>query len=226
MLRGTAKAASAALTHLSRRGEFDRVRNGLWVRAGAPPDPYRLGARITTPYAFAYGSALELHGLASVAVRSQVLITTERRFASFEYAGTHYRRAQPWWADGLTRLSVGAEFVWATTLERTIVECIRVPANAGGLDEVSRSITSSPRLDATALIRWVDRYGEANLAARVGYLLDAAGGSAADAAALDDLQERTPASKTYLDPGRRGGTLNARWNVIVPQRLARLSATT
>lgn len=219
MLGGTTATASAALTHLSRRGDFERVRNGLWVRAGAPPDPYRVGARITDPYAFAYGSALELHGLASVAARSQILVTTERRFASFEYAGTHYRRAQPWWADGLTRLSVGPEFVWVTALERTIVECIRVPANAGGLDEVFRSILSLPSFDARALVGWVDRYGEANLAARVGYVLDVAGGSTARSA-LDELERRTPSSKIYLDPGRRGGTLHPRWNVIAPRRLA------
>lgn len=220
------QSASAALTHLARRGDFERVRNGLWIRSGAPPDPYRLGARITKPYAFAYGSALELHGMSSVAIRSLVLVASERRFASFDHAGIRYRRADPWWPEGLTRLAVGPEFVSATTLERTVVECIRVPANAGGLDEVFRSIPSLPPLDATALVDWVDRYGEANLAARVGYLLDVAGASDASAKALEELEKRTPSSKIYLDPGQRGGTLNPRWNVIVPQRLARLAAAT
>src|SRR3970282_2300103 len=65
VLGGDRDRASQALTHLAASGYFERVRQRLWVRSGAPVVPYRLGARVATPYAFAYGSALALHGAAS-----------------------------------------------------------------------------------------------------------------------------------------------------------------
>lgn len=211
------EAASGALTHLARRGDFKRVRNGLWVRAGGSPDPIRVGARIVEPYAFAYASALELHGVSTAAVASQILVSSERRFATFEFAGVRYRHAQPWWREGLAKVSVGPEFVAATTLERTIVECIRIPTNAGGMAEVSRAMSSLPAFRPAAVLEWVDRYGEANLAARVGFLLEWAVGPRVDRGMLSELERRRPAATLYLDPARRGGTLHQRWNVIAPR---------
>ena len=112
--------ASAALTHLASRGDVTKVRNALWVRAGAPADPYRLGARVVSPYAFSYGTALSLHG-AATADRSEVLIISPHRFDSFEHHGIKYRRTRPWTEQGLKKVSLGPEFVWVTTLERTLV---------------------------------------------------------------------------------------------------------
>src|SRR6266496_4125958 len=142
-LYGNQRAASKALTYLAEKGYFERVRQRLWVRTGAAPNPYRLGARVTSPYAFAYGSALALHG-AATAERSEVLVASQRRFEPFEYDGVLYRRALPWPADALVKVSVGPEFVWATTPERTLVDCVRVPANAGGMAELLRGLSALP----------------------------------------------------------------------------------
>jgi len=68
------QATVLALNHLTSRGDLALVRQRLWVRSGAAPDPYRLGARIAQPYAFVYGSALALNGAGS-AERSEVLVS-------------------------------------------------------------------------------------------------------------------------------------------------------
>src|SRR6266508_2846878 len=180
LLHGDDRGASKALTYLADKGYFEKVRQRLWVRSGAAPNPYRLGARVISPYAFAYGSALALHG-AATAERSEVLIASPHRFEAFEYDRLLYRRALPWPEDALVKVSVGPEFVWTTTVERTLVDCVRVPANAGGLAELLRGVSALPRLDADELLRWVDHYGEANLAARLGFALESSDRAGLDA---------------------------------------------
>lgn len=191
------------------------MRQRLWVRSGGSVNPYRLGARIASPYAFVYGTALALHG-AGGAERSEVLVASPHRFGAFEYGGMLYRRALPWPDGALEKVSVGPEFVWVTTPERTLVDCVRVPANAGGVAELMRS-SGLADLSGSQLLRWVDAYGEANLAARLGFVLESAGVS--DDALLHALAERRPVSRAYLEPGVRGGSLVKRWNLIVPRYL-------
>jgi predicted transcriptional regulator of viral defense system len=216
VLGGDVKRASQALSHLAENGYFERVRQRLWVRSGAPADRYRLGARITSPYAFAYGTALALHG-AAPADRSELLVASPRRFASFEYDGALYRRALPWAEEGRSRVSVGPEFIWVTDPERTLVECVRIPANAGGPAELIRAASALGRLDPQAILRWVEHYDEANLAARMGFVLETLG--LGDEELLTELERRRPHARVYLEPGRRGGRLVPRWNTIVPKHL-------
>lgn len=217
-LNGDRRAASKALTYLAEKDYFERARQRLWVRSGAPANPYRLGARVTSPYAFAYGSALVLHGAAS-AERSEVLVASPHRFEAFEYDGMVYRRALPWPENALVKVSVGPEFVWTTTPERTLVDCVRRPANAGGMAELLRSVSALPPLDGEGLLRWVDHHDEANLAARLGFVLESSDLASGDAKLLDELERRGPRARVYLEPGTRGGNLVRRWNVIVSAHL-------
>jgi predicted transcriptional regulator of viral defense system len=217
-LYGNRHAASKALTYLAEKGYFEKVRQRLWVRSGAAPNPYRVGARVISPYAFAYGSALALHGAGS-AERSEVLVASPRRFEAFEYEGLLYRRALPWPEDALVKVSVGPEFVWTTTPERTLVDCVRVPTNAGGMAELLRGLSALPPLDGRQVLRWVDHFDEANLAARLGYVLESLDLAGRDATLLDELERRRPRARVYLEPGTRGGNVVRRWNVIVPAHL-------
>ena len=217
------QAAVLALNHLTGRGDLALVRQRLWVRRGAAPDPYRLGARIARPCAFVYGSALALNG-AGPAERSDVLVSSPHRFTTFEFADVRYRWARPWIAEGIVRVPVGVEFVDATSPERTLVDCMRVPANAGGVQELSRAIDMLPVLNSDEVVRWVDRYHEAAVAARLGYLLERSGLYGPGAPLLRALRKRRPAHRVYLAGRRPGGRLVARWNLIVPPYLAPGSA--
>jgi predicted transcriptional regulator of viral defense system len=209
---------SASLTRLAEQGVFVKVRQRLWVRAGGPVNPYRLGARVTAPYAFSYGTALGLHG-AAASERSEVLVSSLHRFESFEYEGIRYRHTQPWFEDGRVRVSVGEEFVWATSPERTLVECARVPSNAGGVAELLRSVSALLELDPDELLKWVDQYGDAAVASRVGYLLQATERPERELQVLAALEHRRPSFRAYFDPGKRRGKLVSRWNLLVPAEL-------
>ena len=218
VLYGDRGRASKALTYLAESHYFEKVRQRLWVRAGASPNPYRLGARVASPYAFAYGTALALHG-AEVSPRSEMLVSSPRRFERFEYDGALYRRALPWPEGALVKVSIGPEFVWTTTPERTLVDCVRVPANAGGIAELLRAVNALPPLDSEELLRWVDHYGEANLAARLGFVLESSDVAGHEATLLEELERRRPQGRVYLEPGTRGGRLLKRWKLIVPGHL-------
>ncbi len=209
------RAAVFALNGLRTRGDLESVRQRLWVRSGASPDPFRLAALITQPYAFVYGSALTLNG-AGPAERSEILVSSPHRFAAFEFAGVRYRWARPWIDEGLMRVSVGPEFVSTTNPERTAVDCVRVPSNAGGIQELARALDMLPTLDAPEVLSWVDRYEDATLAARLGYLLELTGLHGARTPLMRGLLKRRPGHRVYLVGGRRGGKLIARWNLIVP----------
>jgi len=213
------QATVLALNHLSGRGDIALVRQRLWVRGGAAPDPYRLAARIAQPYAFVYGSALALIG-AGPAERSEVLVSSPHRFSTFEFAGVRYRWARPWSDEGIVRVPVGAEFVRTASPERTLVDCARVPANTGGIEELARAVDMLPVLDAEAVVRWVDHYDEATLAARLGYLLELSGLHGPETPLIRALHERRPPHRIYLAERRPGGRLVSRWNLIVPPHLA------
>jgi len=114
---------------------------------------------------------------------------------------------------------VGAEFARTTIPERTLVDCVRVPANAGGIEELSRAIDMLPALDAEEVVLWVDRYREAALAARLGYLLELSGLHEPETPLIRSLLERRPSHRIYLAERRRGGRLVSRWNLIVPPHL-------
>lgn len=220
LLETSAERASAALSYLAGHGDLVKVRKTLWVRRGAPANPYRLGARITSPYSFSYGTALALHGAAPTE-RSEILVAGPRRFDSFDFEGVRYRHVRPWAAEGREKVSVGPEFVWTTNSEKTLVDCVRVPVNAGGFAELLRAAPALQRLDPRELLRWVDHYGEANLAARLGFLLESVDRGDQSPAIVTELESRRPPTRIYLDRRSKGGHLVTRWNLIVPQHLLR-----
>jgi len=218
LVGGDRRVASRALEYLVDRSDFRMVRKRLAVKAGAAADPHRLAARITQTYALGYGTAWGLHAGAA-SIHTELLVTSPHRFTSFEFEGTLYRWARPWRPDGLSRLSVGREFVWVTDVERTLVDCVRVPGNAGGASELLRSLPGYPRLQAEAVTRWVDTYNMASVASRLGFLLEQAGRPFDESHLLLELERRRSRSPVYLDPTRTGGHLVVRWNVIVPDIL-------
>ena len=218
-LAGASREASVlALNHLTGRGDLINVRRRLWVRAGASVDPYRVAARITAPYAFAYGSALALHG-AGLSERSELLVSSPHRFTSFGFDGVSYRWVRPWIDDGLVSVSVGPEFVRLTSPERTLVDCVRVPANVGGIEELSRAVDMLPMLHDEEVVRWVDYYAEAAIAPRLGYLLELSGLHGPGTPLVRALLRRRPTYRVYLAERRPGGRLVSRWNLIVPPYL-------
>src|SRR5665647_342026 len=109
--------------------------------------------------------------------------------------------------------------------ERTLVEGLRKPALAGGIEELLQSTGAFPTFDLALLREILVRYDTARLWAATGWVLEQHQRSfSVPDAFLNDLQSRRPTTALYLQRDQRGGRLAARWNLVLPEVVYHLSA--
>jgi len=108
-----------------------------------------------------------------------------------------------------------------TGAERTLVDSFLLPRFAGGIDEVMEAARSVTALDLDRLERYRTLLGQRRAFAIMGFVLEqAAGRLFVPDALLDRLAAQRPTARIYLDKRQRGGRLQPRWNLIVPERWA------
>jgi len=73
-------------------------------------------------------------------------------------------------------------------------------------------------------MRWVVRYREAAVAARLGHLFELSDQRGPETALVRSVLQRRPSHRVYLAQRRPGGRLVSRWNLIAPSHLAPDSA--
>lgn len=238
-LPGRATATlDAHLARWQRQGRIARVKQGLYLRqepagSGAPaasPDFVALAARMAPDAAAAYHTALEAHGCAQ-SVFERLTFVTWTRTRSVEFMGcllVPVRPRAPLRARGggeawIERLDRAQLEVRVTSLERTVADVLDRPSLAGGVEEVWRSLLAVPALDPEALLDYVETLENRTLVARVGFFLETRRAElAVPERLLERLHDRAPRHPVYLDRVR-GGTLNRRWRLIVPDALVVLS---
>ena len=180
---GVSPGFARKLAHgLVRRGWLQRVRRGTYLLnpghhgpdALPDTDPLRVGSRLVEPYYFGYATAAELEGLFPQASRIYYIVTTQRfsggaqlpvRFRVVRVAVSHFFG---------TRSTVRrGEKLVVSDLERTVLDCLRRPAYAGGMAGVTQIFAhAKPRLDWQRLGSYLDRLGSRSLALRVGFLAE------------------------------------------------------
>ncbi len=193
------------------------------------PDPFLVGAAARPEGIFAYHSALELLGAAH-SVWHQLTLHCDRRrrplvagATRILFLATPAALAQK----GLQRLGVRevrrqTRGVPTTGPERTLVECLRQPNHAGGLDEAVESVQGFPLLDFRLLARVLEAYDERALWAAVGWLTERERDAwSTPGEFLDMCRQRRPEQNQYVARGLRGGKLLSEWRLIVPAHLAR-----
>ncbi len=186
--------AGKALAILTADGELDRVAPGLWVRPGVSPNPYRVGARIIFPYAFACETALALL-VGSSDRPSEVLIASQEPFRRQFYDGVGYRYSGPLAVDATVRvlpapwlwppevaapsLTVDGEGGWETVIvtdfARTLIDCARTQTRARNVERIAGSMTTLPELDRDRLETLRMRYSDPGLTIRLNETLQQLG---------------------------------------------------
>ena len=107
-----------------------------------------------------------------------------------------------------------------TGLERTLVEGFRKPTLAGGIEELVESAAGFPVLDLDLLERVLEIYDTRYLWSAVGWFLEKFQQSFhASDQLLGRFEAKRPASPHYLLRESRGGTLDLKWNLILPSVL-------
>lgn len=217
------------------RGHLKLVERGVYavvppgVQPGQfVPDRFLVAAALREDAVLAYHSALELLGFAYSTYRDTCYLTGRRR-KDLTLAGGRVRAllhprplrdkgAENYGVETRERLGVKLK---VTGPERTLVDCLTAPRYAGGLEEVLQSAGALPTLDLDRLWGFLERLDQRRVFALVGFVLEReAGRLFVPQDFLDRLVRMRPSSPTYLERGSRGGRLQTRWNLVVPERWA------
>ena len=212
-------------------GRLLRVRAGLYAVvprgtpvAAAPVDPYLVATKLAVDATVAYHAALQFWGKAySVWQRFHFLTKTSSRtltFRDLEFVPVKAPRplhGLPSRELQVTEQRHAGGVARVTTLERTLVDVLDVPANAGGWEEIWRSLEMVEFFDLHAVISYAEKLGRALTAGRVGFFLE----QHRDALMVEDrhleqLKRQRPRQPRYFDARRKKGKLVSAWNIIVP----------
>lgn len=213
-------------------GRLLRLRAGLYAvvprgagAATAPVDPYLVATKLAPDATVAYHAALQFWGKA-YSVWQRFHFVTETSTRALRFRGLQFvpvkvplpLRRLPASEQHVTDQRHAGGTVRVTTLERTLVDVLDVPSNAGGWEEVWRSLEMVEFFDLDAVSSYVVKRGSALTAARVGFFLD----QHREALMVEDkhlepLRRLRPRQPRYLDTRRQPGTLVAAWNLIVPE---------
>lgn len=235
-LRSGRKTALERVRYLAARGRIQVLGRGVYASvppesdgASFAPDPFLVAAAMRPDLVISHHAALQLHGAAH-SLWSEVTGWTSGRRGRVRLGKTTLRFLAPPVALERRRavelevVSVRREgrTLRLTGRERTLIECLRQPHLAGGLEEVVDSAAGFPSLDFSALRRVLALYDQRALWAAAGWFLER---HAADFRVspnlLDEFEAHRPRSPHYLPRGLRGGVLAARWNLVLPRGLTR-----
>lgn len=229
-LLGKEKTARDIFSRLRLKGFAQRILRGVYLIV--PPeslgrehvaDPLVLASRIPRgEYFLSHHTALELHGIAHT-VFSTVYVAVDRAHPRFTFQGTTYWFVSTKHLFGITKTIRSGQEVQFSDLERTVVDCVRRPDLAGGLEEILKSFASLPHLNGSRVLAHLERIGERSIYHRLGFILSIVGNRARIPKELiRDLRDRLSMRVYYLLPGQKGGRLVKKWRLIVPENVQEL----
>lgn len=215
-------------------GRLLRVRRGLYavVPTGTTPDefrvdPFLVASKLAPDAVVAYHAALQFRGKAySVWHRFTVLTLAHLRPLTFQgnelvavAPPKAVRDADDFGGFVETEPYAGGE-VRVTSLERSLVDLLDVPAHGGGWEEVWRSLEMVEFFDLDTVVAYALALGSALTLARVGFFLDQHREQLfVEEKHLAPLRARAPRQPRYLDSTRETGRLVKEWNLVVPDRV-------
>lgn len=243
-LQGLAQAlhlrdAKAALDLLNYHRRLRRVKNvARGVYATVPlglgaeeylPDRYLVAAAIRADAIFSHHAALELLGAAH-SDWSVCTVATERRHGRVSLGCVEIRflrhpaalRRDGQQVLGTIQVTRSRCTLLVTGPERTLLDGFRQPELVGGPEELVESAAGFGVLDLKLVSRLLEAYDERLLWAAAGWFLESYRQRFfVSPEYLGSLERHRPKSPQYLLRSQRGGAMQSRWNLILPESLAR-----
>lgn len=224
------------LKHHVKSRRLKQVTRGVYavVPSGEDPDgfradPFLVGIALRADAVFSYHSALELLGV-SHSVWNSITLFSARRRASLSVDGMKFSifRSPPQMniqsqeTLGTRKVERRGRLLVVTGPERTLVEGFRRPGLVGGFGELVTSSAGFAVLDMKLLLGILALYDTSRLWAAVGWFLERFHNDFhVKFDILAQCERQKPAVPQYLGRDSRGGILVKRWNLILPQSLAK-----
>jgi predicted transcriptional regulator of viral defense system len=123
---------------------------------------------------------------------------------------------------GIEQIQRGTLEINVSDRERTVLDCIRNIEYAGGIEELTKSISAFPGLNYKKLLEYLDLFNEKSMYHRTGFILDRLKSELnVSQDILESIREKLGKRTYYLHPGTKG-VYKKEWNIIVPENITEL----
>lgn len=214
------------ITNLREKGYLQKIRKGIYtvvppslIGKEYNPDKFHVARKLKEEYCISYHSALELHGIAQSSYKT-VWITVKNYSKSFTYKSIDYKFTTTKHYFGHTEKDYQGASIKVSDREKTLLDCIRRPKRAGGIEETVKSLNNLPSVNWEKLTRYLKKFNEKTLCQKTGFILeeiDIETPKEIHRFLSDKIGEKTP----YLDKNKES-RYNKKWNLMVPKNLKEL----
>ena len=188
-------------------------------------DPYLIAGRISNDAVLAYHAAFDFYGV-SYSLYHQLTYMSQSHIRPFTFQQTKYicisfpkslidQRCMDVEVINADRQGLRIK---VTSLERSIVDALDCPNEAGGWEEIWRTAEHIPILNLDKVIKYAKLLNNATTFAKLGFFLEQFNDQfKVSEQTLNLLEKMKPSSVHYLERSKReSGKLFKRWNLIVP----------
>ncbi len=236
---GNANTRNSLLSYYKNQGRVLSIRRSLfatiprlYIGAHYQLDPFLLASKLAPNAILSHHTALEFHGKA-YSLTSKITYTSSTKSIPFNFQGMAYQRvgispklsekqASDFGIVTVNRLGID---VAVTGLERTMVDVLSRPDISGSWEEIWRSLEAIEFFDLDLVLKYLFLLDNNTTFAKVGFYLEQHKNALmVDEAFLQKLEKQKPKSPHYIERGnRKDGTLQKRWNLMVPKALIQQS---
>lgn len=194
-----------------------RIRRGYYATTIAE-DYILIAGRVTQDAVIAYHSALSFHGI-GYSIDNHAFFFTTAPMQAFTFNGIIYQAiTHPKLFDETTVYDRHGLDIRATSVERTLVDCLTKPQFAGGFEEIWHAIQMINFLDVERMVDYALKINNATTIAKLGFLLEQHQAQfEVSEKILNRLQKNKPKGIHYMMQGSSGSQYIKRWNLMVPR---------
>ncbi len=218
-------ALKQLLSDMVRRGLLMRLKKGLYYvipyeedADSFMPDWHLLAESLTVgvEHYIGYYSALHIHNLITQpSLKEQIVVDRQLRpsaikvkdvtFQFIYHNKDHFFGAKRTWIDSYNK-------VLCSDLEKTILDCLFIPAYAGGMVEIAGAIyASKDRINFEKLLEYTRRFRSQAVIKRLGFILEILD---IETDIIQHLQKMKSASYVLLDTELpKTGKMKSRWSI-------------
>lgn len=224
------------LAYHQKQGHILHIRRGLYysVPKGSDPkhspvDSFLVASKMAEDAVIAYESALDLHGKLHTIQSRIVYLTKKRVMTSFDFRDIKYQavaiplalKAVGLETFGVQRINRQGQEVFATNLERTLVDVLDRPYLCGSWEEIWLSLESIEYLDMDQVLKYALFLANSTTIAKLGFFLETHQKELMiPEHYLEELRQRCPAKPHYMDRNQsQQQKMIAKWNLVVPLSL-------